>query len=288
MSFKRTVHGIELNLGNGLKEGVKDGQSVVQINVGDGLAFDAAGELGTPGGGASPGILGNYEVISSGALDLTKGHHILNAGGFYTLGPGSVDREFHTIYADTADSIALGMAAVTVSGTVDPNFSLHPARFHSHGVQWNAAASAWIQKVYSFSPNPSTLVTFNNLRDYFDLITYSGPSLVGSLGVLKVNFIQDGVSSIARTDGSGFFVAPGTLSQNSQVTLDVTGCTTGEAFKIVRYDSGAFTLAIINGGVGGGTLYTFPASTVREATFRFDGTNFTLLTHARLEPSAAV
>ncbi len=82
-------------------------------------------------------------------------------------------------------------------------------------------------------------------------------------------------------DGSLRRLPAGTLTANRQVTLDDTNPTTGEVIIIERLDTEAFTLAIVNGGVGGGTLYTFPVSQSRMAKFKFDGTNWALEEHWR-------
>ena len=50
------------------------------------------------------------------------------------------------------------------------------------------------------------------------------------------------------------------LTANRNTTLGVTSIVAGMRIALVREDNAAFTNAIINGGGGGGTLFTFPAS----------------------------
>ena len=51
-----------------------------------------------------------------------------------------------------------------------------------------------------------------------------------------------------------------TLSQANTVTLETTGAVVGDVIKIVPYGHGrAFTLPVVNGGAGAGTLCTLVA-----------------------------
>jgi len=65
------------------------------------------------------------------------------------------------------------------------------------------------------------------------------------------------------------------LTANRNTTLGVTGVLAGTVVDLVRHDNAAFTNAIINGGGGAGTIFTFPASQPNcRLTARFDGTNW--------------
>lgn len=68
------------------------------------------------------------------------------------------------------------------------------------------------------------------------------------------------------------------LTANRTKTLGTTSVVAGTKVTIVRRDAAAFTLAVVNGGAGAGTLFTFAASPteVQRATFTFDGTNWAL------------
>lgn len=64
------------------------------------------------------------------------------------------------------------------------------------------------------------------------------------------------------------------LGQNSTVTLGTTGAVVGDTIRISRTDTSAFTLAVVNGGAGAGTLVTLDASKAGFAQAYFDGTNW--------------
>jgi hypothetical protein len=64
------------------------------------------------------------------------------------------------------------------------------------------------------------------------------------------------------------------LSQTTTVTLGTTGAVVGDYMRIIRTDASAFTLAIVNGGGGAGTLCTLVASKIGFAEAWFDGTNW--------------
>lgn len=65
-----------------------------------------------------------------------------------------------------------------------------------------------------------------------------------------------------------------TVSQTSTVTLDTTNAEAGDVITITRTDTSAFTVAVINGGPGAGTLVTFLVSVQAFGDFYFDGTNW--------------
>lgn len=56
-------------------------------------------------------------------------------------------------------------------------------------------------------------------------------------------------------------------------TLSTSGAADGDMIEIRRLDTSAETIQIANGGTYAGTLYTFPASVRRAASFRFNGTS---------------
>jgi hypothetical protein len=73
------------------------------------------------------------------------------------------------------------------------------------------------------------------------------------------------------------YVEAATLTANRTKTLSTTGAINGHVITIVRLDTTAFTMPIVNGGAGAGTIITFPVSVRYWADFRFDGTNWRLL-----------
>jgi len=68
-----------------------------------------------------------------------------------------------------------------------------------------------------------------------------------------------------------------TLTANRTTTLGVTTAYKGSRFRYRTSGLGAFTMAFVNGGGGGGTLITFPALTAKSAEFVYDGTNWQLM-----------
>jgi hypothetical protein len=50
----------------------------------------------------------------------------------------------------------------------------------------------------------------------------------------------------------------------------------GDTIELARLDTTAFTLAVINGGAGAGTLITMPVSVGLYTNYTFGGTNWTL------------
>jgi hypothetical protein len=100
----------------------------------------------------------------------------------------------------------------------------------------------------------------------------AGPTVVSStLGDASVH-VNVGVAN-------QFNMPAGTMTASRTITLDTTGAVANESLTIARLDTTANTLTIVNGGTGGGTLYTFPASKARASTFIFDGTNWNQTAH---------
>ncbi len=64
------------------------------------------------------------------------------------------------------------------------------------------------------------------------------------------------------------------ISQTETVTLTTTGAVVGDVIRIIRTDASAFTLVVVNGGGGAGTLCTLVASKIGFANAIFDGTNW--------------
>lgn len=73
-----------------------------------------------------------------------------------------------------------------------------------------------------------------------------------------------------------------TLSANRTLTLGTTNAAAGDAIDITRLDLTANTYAIVNGGVGAGTLCTLPASQRWWIRVEFDGTNWSLCAGGQL------
>jgi hypothetical protein len=110
-------------------------------------------------------------------------------------------------------------------------------------------------------------------------IGYINPTLLFEQPAKLGADLADGNATIQVSQGNRRLLPLATLTANRQVTLATTGATAGEVIVIDRRDVNAFTLAVVNGGAGAGTKYTFPASVARVAVFVFDGTNWALQQH---------
>jgi len=109
----------------------------------------------------------------------------------------------------------------------------------------------------------------------------AGLKLTGSVMSSKTataagaNLTDTGTQSIDIAGGSWRKLP--TLGQNGALTLATTGSpVAGDKIKVTRSSTSAFTYAVINGGGGAGTLFTFPQSVSGFAVFQFDGTNWAL------------
>lgn len=91
--------------------------------------------------------------------------------------------------------------------------------------------------------------------------------------------LGDTSPTLAWSDGRRVQPAA-SLSANRTVTLGVAAGadgrlpTAGARWEFTRLDTGAFTLAFVNGGPGAGTLRTLPVSAVGSAVFEFNGTDW--------------
>lgn len=101
---------------------------------------------------------------------------------------------------------------------------------------------------------------------------------------LGVN-LTDADATINIGQGSRRVLPAATLSSNRTVTLGTTGSpVTNEILRIERFDATANTLAIVNGGPGAGTLYTFPVSVTRAADFQWNGTDWIMAGTVAITP----
>lgn len=78
------------------------------------------------------------------------------------------------------------------------------------------------------------------------------------------------------TDDASQYVQATNITASRTKTLGVTSVVMDALVEIVRTDSGAFTLLVVNGGTNGGTLFTFSASpTVKQGfTAFFNGVDW--------------
>ncbi len=94
--------------------------------------------------------------------------------------------------------------------------------------------------------------------------------------------LTDAAATIAVGTASEFTLPAATLTANRILTLSTTGAVAGEVLRVIRRDATAFTYAVVNGGAGGGTMYTFVVSVARVADFQYDGTNWAMAGHSRI------
>lgn len=81
----------------------------------------------------------------------------------------------------------------------------------------------------------------------------------------------------AAEAASAYLMPAATQTANRSITVGITGSpAAGLTVTFFRYDLSAFTLALVNGGPGAGTQFTFPAtpSKPQACALTFDGTNW--------------
>lgn len=94
--------------------------------------------------------------------------------------------------------------------------------------------------------------------------------------------LTDANATIAVADGLERRIPAGTLGDNRTLTIDDAGAAEGDVWTLTRLDVGAYTIALVNGGVAGGTIATLPVSARAFADLTFDGTNWALLRAATM------
>lgn len=108
--------------------------------------------------------------------------------------------------------------------------------------------------------------------------------LGGGLGGAWIRQVEDdrgtdlADASVTLTVGGGAWrVLPAaTLTANRTLTLSTTNAQAGDRIAVTRLDASAHTVAIVNGGVGAGTLCTLPASSVGYVAAQFDGVDWAI------------
>lgn len=80
--------------------------------------------------------------------------------------------------------------------------------------------------------------------------------------------------TIGVKDGNLFVLPAIPITQAIVVTLEDVNAEAGDIITLTRLDVAAFTVAVANGGPGGGTLVTFPSAGQAFGDFHFDGTNW--------------
>jgi len=83
-------------------------------------------------------------------------------------------------------------------------------------------------------------------------------------------------TTVTRMATNTSYLLAGTMSQNETITYSAVGAVAGDRIRTTRTSTSAFTAAFVNGGAGGGTFVTLPASKAGFVEAVFDGTNWLL------------
>jgi len=86
--------------------------------------------------------------------------------------------------------------------------------------------------------------------------------------------LDDEDATLVVGDGGWRRIPTSTLTAGRTLTLGTDGAAAGDTLEITRLDVGAFTVAIVNGGDGGGTLATMPISARSNFVGYFNGTDW--------------
>jgi hypothetical protein len=146
------------------------------------------------------------------------------------------------------------------------------------------AATSELEEALRWSPRLDTTITAPTLglvqyfSDTFDNLSSKDPSdrvwplLTGAMGAS----LADEDATITVAQGQRRAMPASTMSANRSLTLSDSGAVAGDTIELARLDTTAFTLAVINGGAGAGTLITMPVSVGLYTKYTFGGTNWTL------------
>lgn len=112
--------------------------------------------------------------------------------------------------------------------------------------------------------------------------SFDGGPFTGAASTSGLNFgamLADASATVnpAADSASAYLMPPKTQTANRSITIGTTGSPpAGLTVTIFRYDLSANTLALVNGGPGAGTQFTFPASPTKPqaCALTFDGTNW--------------
>lgn len=197
----------------------------------------------------------------AGDIALVKNHATGSSKGLYVAASGSWTRLKD---ANGGNVIKSGMLIQVSEGTLNAN------------------------KVFELTTDApitvgSTSLTFAEVDAASALATTTTPGNMSAADKLFLDNVHAAKAALADTDetityaqGAWRKLAAATLSAGRSKTLGTAGATAGDQIEITRIDVSANTLAVINGGGGAGTLFTFPVSKIGSAKFQFDGTNWEL------------
>jgi len=207
---------------------------------------------------------------------LTTGNVVQASSGTVVMGPVNLAGGSNYVTgALPVTNVANGAAAqllVTNSGATAPAWvSL------SGGATITAAGVASILQMQGIAAKSGTPPIWSQWTYDPNVPNWAGIGVV-SATLSDASVTVDCALSSAGTLNASQFVLPAavSLTANRTITVNTDSAVQSESITIVRLGLGAFTMAIVNGGAGGGTLITLPASKARQATLSFDGTNWFL------------
>jgi hypothetical protein len=109
-------------------------------------------------------------------------------------------------------------------------------------------------------------------------LTYAGYPVQGPKGP---NLTDPDVPLLVE-NGSWYYLPKETLKMDDTIILVATGAAVGNVMTIVREDTSAHTLTVVDGDISGPTLLTLPRSRRAKARFRFSSTRWELLEYYTL------
>lgn len=168
-----------------------------------------------------------------------------------TIGEATRARQGATVYATAA------LLAAEPGPTSTPRYA-YVVSLDKH-FSWNAGATD--------TPNNVTIIGTNGNQ---------------GIGVWRAVVGDDSGAVLAGTTPQTLTVAGGrlrviplgVLSANQTLTLSTSGAQTDDEIELVCNDTAAYTVTVVNGGVGAGNIAVKPVSVRGWIRSRFDGTNW--------------
>lgn len=241
-----------------------------------------------------------YQQIFGAAAPLKFGN---SAATSVTAGFSLSAGQQQTPVIPLTGAVAGGGITITLPNTIGAwwMFDLSAVTSLSNGITFSTGSgtTATVTAVATNSQLVTVIVSASNVvsitasalcssASKYQQLTWNGSSWVG-IGIASFSLTNadstvtvDGSSGLNSGTVANQFVLPAaTLTGAHTITLGAAGVT-NEIITVVRLDATANTLAIVNGGGGGGTLYTFPVSVKRVASFIYNGTNWSMVSTSAL------
>ncbi len=188
---------------------------------------------------------------------------------------------------DDPGTITVTAAAGLVEGSssyviIDNNLLLRWATFASDGVDWWIVSSSRAYEADTPYDPPTFMLYLPPATD-----SLQGVMTAAQYGKLALMYrpkqgtaLTDANQTLQPfTDKASEYVQTTALGASRTKTLGTTTVVTGTVVRIVRADTAAFTMPIVNGGGSAGTLFTFGASPTEKqaASFYYNGTDWVLV-----------